>query len=242
MKEKLTLSDEQLNAFIDAELGESEQIEIFSAVARDPELEKKLCRLRQLKEMLKISYAQPPTPVFPMSWPFMRPARHHLALAGLALLTLVVGFVLGFNFKPPQAPQTQAEILHASRLPQTALIREKILFHIDSIEDERIQQNFAMLENILNANKDSAHHLHLEVVANSEGLNVVRANSPYADKIQQLSLKYRNLSFLACSVAMENTARKEGKPVQLLPDVYQIDAAMAQIARRLQQGWTYVKG
>jgi hypothetical protein len=83
--------------------------------------------------------------------------------------------------------------------------------------------------------------LQLEVVANSRGLNLLRAGySPYAERIAQMRQRHANLQFIACSQSVARFAA-EGEDVVLLPAAHTAPTAIGQIVDRLQQGWTYVR-
>ncbi len=51
-------SQEVLNALVDGELAEEEQAEIHAAMAQNEKLRQKVCELRQLKELVQLSYPQ----------------------------------------------------------------------------------------------------------------------------------------------------------------------------------------
>ena len=94
---------------------------------------------------------------------------------------------------------------------------------------------------LTNASKNNKP-LKLEVVANVDGINILRKGSPYAGEINSLSEQFSNVRFLACGIAKKTAALKEGKPIELIPEAVDIPAALDEILKRLKEGWTYVKG
>ena len=85
--------------------------------------------------------------------------------------------------------------------------------------------------------------MQLEIVANAQGLAMLRDGSPFGKRIEAISNLYDNVAFLACGIAIQNVRLKEGiDEVKLLPQAQQIDAALEQILRRLKAGWAYVRG
>ena len=84
--------------------------------------------------------------------------------------------------------------------------------------------------------------MQLEVVANAEGLKLLRADtSPYPERIRRMALQFNNISFLACNRAIEKL-RMNGIDVHLLPEARVIPGALEEIVDRLQQGWVYIRG
>jgi intracellular sulfur oxidation DsrE/DsrF family protein len=82
----------------------------------------------------------------------------------------------------------------------------------------------------------------VEVVINGEGLNLVRTDvTAFADRIARMQKQYGNLVFAACQNTMERLKREQGIDARLLPGVTVIDSGVAQLMRRQQQGWAYIR-
>jgi len=237
MKSIEPISDEQLNAFLDGQMDEGERARIIQAARNDKALAEKLCSLRHGKDMIRLAYRH--TPPHPGVHPRGIPAASWRSL-GAAAIILLLGAVCGWSAHDwwPAQPA----VFYSTAQAPTSLASDHILLHIDSMDSARIRKAFNVLENLLANDQTHGRHLKLEVVANSSGLKLLRANSPYAPRIAALSKRHSNLSFLACGVAMENAKLKEGHKVKLLPQAHRIDAALGRIVRRLREGWTYVKG
>ena len=96
-------------------------------------------------------------------------------------------------------------------------------------------------EELLASYQDSPGKVQLEVVANAEGLALLREDaSPYAERIHRMAMLYDNLSFLACSRTIEKLKLK-GIDVHLVPDAEIIPAALEKIVDRLHEGWVYIR-
>jgi intracellular sulfur oxidation DsrE/DsrF family protein len=89
--------------------------------------------------------------------------------------------------------------------------------------------------------KTSAHQpgFQMEVLANSDGLNFLRADtSPYAKQIEALMKKYPNLHFMVCGTSLKNL-EESGQKAALLPNVRVTSSAVEQVAQRIREGWSY---
>ncbi|HUT40951.1 MAG TPA: hypothetical protein VM011_06365, partial [Gammaproteobacteria bacterium] len=96
-------------------------------------------------------------------------------------------------------------------------------------------------EQLLASYKEHPELVQLEVVANAEGLKLLRADtSPYPERIRRMALQFNNISFLACNRAIEKL-RMNGIEVNLLPEARVIPGALEEIVDRLQQGWVYIR-
>ena len=126
------------------------------------------------------------------------------------------------------------------RLPQSDAA--KILLHISTAAPERVNAALDAAEEILADSRERGKNTRLEIVANAEGLAMLREGSPYAQRIQRMIEQYESISFKACGIAMETANLKEGIEVKLLPEAERVDAALDQILTRLRQGWTYIRG
>lgn len=154
---------------------------------------------------------------------------------------LVVGGVLGWllHESKPQPPTLAFTSL--AQLNTKYPSDNKILIHINAMDNTRIIRALNDTEQLLNNAKMTGNPLKVEVVANESGLGMLQKGSPYARRIHQIAVKYKNVSFLACGVAMETASLKEGHPIKLIPDAHKIHAALEQILLRLKEGWLYVK-
>lgn len=232
------ISDEQLNALLDGELDQYEREKLLQEIAVSPELKSRYDELQKLKSLLRVSYQQVPQPVYSNSTVAYRYFNYRNLLQSAVILCF--GVLIGWyaaGDKMTANPNIQA----IEKVSPQLYNRERILIHISSNEERRVKQALNVAEKLL---KDNSHGraLTVEVVANAEGLAVLRKNSPYAKKIAELSNAHDNIKFLACGIAKKVAALKENKPIELLPQARDIPAALDEILRRLQEGWTYVRG
>ncbi|WP_455203091.1 hypothetical protein [Kaarinaea lacus] len=237
------ITEEQLNALLDNELDAKERARVLDAIRHDNEVSAQYCKLRQLKEMVTVAYLEPPVPEEHVEHvEFSGPRNNTLKMWSTAavLALLLLGGISGWLFKSSYDSFTKPAFNTIAKLDLTNLDRDKILMHVSTLEDTRIRLLLDALDKVLAANQN--RNLEIEVVANSYGLGLLRTESPYAQQLQALKVKYNNnVSFLACGMSIENTQIREGKKVQLLPAAQRIPAAMERIFARLQDGWMYVR-
>lgn len=239
------VSDEQLNALLDKELDTDEEAQLFQAIASNEELQQRYEALRKTKSLFIQAYEEVPSPLLlpqKASWK-ARPGTIGIAASILLLVGISLGWLLEpvmshtmLTYDTPDRIQSLAEV--NPELPQS----NTILLHISSTDKVRVEHDLQLAETLLK-NADKKHKpLQLEVVANADGINILRKGSPYASKINSLSERFSNVRFLACGIAKKTASLKEGKPIKLLPEAIDIPAALDRILKRLKEGWTYVKG
>lgn len=235
-------SDEQLQAFVDDEIDVSDRTEIMEAVARDDELACRVCELLQLKDSVKLAYREPPQPEHMNNrWETARKARGPLK-AVAAILIFAMGTVTGVVLQT-QTSETSAVAANsiAQVAPAATAELKRVILHISTADPERLAQALDDAEELLSDYKDEPQKVQLEVVANSAGLSLLRADaSPYPERIRRMAQAYSNISFLACSRAIEKL-RMKGLDVHLLPEARVIQGALEQIVDRLQDGWVYIR-
>lgn len=229
MNDKRTFSDEQLNAFVDDQLGAQEREEILAAAAEDAELGQRLCALRAAKELVGHAYGRLPA------------ARHRTGRrvslwsgALVAGLALAVGVVAGWQGH--RASQGGTDIT-ASLAGLFAPQPSRVLIHLDSSQTERMQEALDMAEAYL----AKAGKAKVELVVNNSGLDLLREETtPHAQRIAALAARYDMLAFVACGHAIARY-RSAGLDVTLVPEARVERTAVEHIVDRVRQGWTYLK-
>ncbi|NOZ09908.1 MAG: hypothetical protein GXP09_02505 [Gammaproteobacteria bacterium] len=248
MKDIDPISDECLNAFVDDQLGADEKERVFKAVSHDPALGKRICEIRALQEMVKHAYQQVQLPERLTDAP--RQHRSHLLWPSLAAgLLLAIGAGLGWMGHTQWGSQSiQAVVSDAAMTLQLATnksptqIPPGVILHLNSNNPAKLAATLVKTEALL---KSYAHHgkpVQVEVVVNSKGLDLLRADaSSEVAHIQALLAHYNNVSFLACQRAIERFKHETGTDAKLLTEALVAPSALGQILTRLQQGWTYIQ-
>lgn len=240
MSEYKSISDEQLNAYIDNELDSSERARVLAAIQSNKELEAKYNKLCQMKDMVALAYDRVPKPavshrnVATSQVPYWK-------LGTAASIILTVGLVIGWLAGNSQVIDPEKSFLLVSQLESKTNTNPKVLLHISTMDSKRIEMALDKAESLLRDSKNEHKPIEVEIIANSQGLGLLRSNSPYARRVKSLTSEYNNVSFLACGIARENARMKEGRDIELLPEATQVPAALDQILKRLKLGWLYVR-
>ena len=262
-------SDEFLNAFVDDQLAAEEKGRVYIEITRDESLNRQVCELRKLHELVRLAYQNPPAPpVRQPHAPRARRARLRFGFAASALLTL--GALIGTQSEPLFSTRTPAAVSATPAVQQIATPAArakpvaqtpnataaapsatrpgaydnppKVLIHV--ARDNALQLGEALdeVEGLLHHYRNSHQNARVQVVINGKGLELVRVDtSAHADRIQKLQREFDNLTFAACQNTIDRLQRDQGILVRLLPGVVVIDSGMAELMRRQNQGWTYIQ-
>lgn len=255
MKYDDALFQDCVNAFVDGQLDETACAEMREVMARDPELNREIRRLRDINDLAALAYRDcyPPRPVqLPAeksSAESTRLWRQGWVQTLVAMLLVFVGGLGGaylFSLKhtghtPALARTHNPVIRNLDQINPVATRATRILIHINTMNPQRVDAALDAAEDILASDRKQGRRVKLEVVANEAGLGILREGSRYEKRIHAMLEKYNNVSFKACGIAMHMAYLQDGKQVQLMPNVHKVDAALEEIMRRLKQGWTYIR-
>ena len=292
MSQEKRFSDEFLNAFVDNQIAAEEKSHTYTEIGKDEVLNRQVCELRKLHDLVQFAYRNPPAPPARATTNLnSRQARLRFGVAASILLTL--GIFLGSQIRMPtttqpvttapagviqQAVKTASPVRPAQpKTPAIAHIADrmasqqpaammpatgtaaipapaialnerldnattKVLIHLARDDSEELRQALDDIEGTLNYYRETGEHARVEVVVNGKGLELVRTDtSAFAGRILHLQREYDNLTFAACQNTIDRLAREQGITVRLLPGVITIDSGMAEIMRRQNQGWTYLR-
>jgi intracellular sulfur oxidation DsrE/DsrF family protein len=237
----------ELNAFIDGELSADQQAEMLEAMRADPELARQACELGQLKAELRLAYANPPAPRrraaarVKAAWPAIA--------ASLAMLAfgLVSGWLLHAG-NPGQAVAGERLVVldpeGRGRAPAAAGDSDtRIVFHVTDANQSVAGQLLDDVEGMLRAYEADGLPLRVEVVSNSDGLDLLREGlSQHQQRIHRMAGRYENLTFVACQNTMDRLKVERGIEVRLIPDAEVIDSGVNHVVKRQKEGWSYIRG
>jgi len=224
-------SDEFLNAFLNGELGSEERTQLYNQLGQSEALDRKLCELRKVRDLVQFAYAQPP--VAP-SRSAPRGRRRMIQAAAAVLLGL--GALAG-GWKAAHTPTVPDLLAEAPREEQA-----KVLLHLNSGNVERMREVLDEAEALLAHYASIGQRARVEIITNGSGLNLLRADTtPFADRIKTMYREHENLVFVACQNTIDRATREEKSTPPMVPEAVVIDSAVAQIMRRQQQGWAYIQ-
>ena len=242
---KQNISDEYLNSFVDDQLDSIEKINTFDIINQNESLKDKICELSALKVMVKHAYMQAPEPArtnlnLKRHW-----IKHFQSLA--ACLLLLLGGVSGWLghewLSKGDVKQQDIASMLLTHQHNEAIVADtrKVIVHINNSNSPRLKAALDETEALLTNYKSSNQQIEVEVIANKQGVDLLRAKlSPYRQRISVMQANYPNLNFLVCGQTISKL-RKEGKNVDLLPHIGIASSAADQINKRLLQGWGYLK-
>jgi intracellular sulfur oxidation DsrE/DsrF family protein len=250
-----TISEERLNAFVDDQLDPSEKSEVFEALSRNGELSRKTCELRQLGELVRHAYDNPPQGKHSQK----KKARHVSPFGRAAAASLLIGLgaTLGWigHKQPPgetESSNMKAMVwgeddraFHSYDMTSAASFNElkRVILHLNTSSPAKFEQALTTAEQLLQKYAGADHGAEIEVVANASAIKLLRSGySPYSARVEALQEKYFNLTFLACKDAMDHIRELEGtkKDVKLLPGVEITPSALEHILERMNEGWVYL--
>jgi len=212
------LSEEELHAFVDDQLGASDRARILEILQLDPELQRRVAELRQAKELLRLAYAQPPQA--------RTQARAHTPLGALqkiaAALLLALGIAGGWLLHGMWANTTLVQ----AKAPKGVVIQVS--------EADPVKWELALI-NARNARKNY-RNAQVEIVAYGPGLKMMRKDSPVAATL--LEANQNGVKLLACGNTMRLTKTKQDE-LSTLVDI--VPAGVVAIVDRQTQGYAYVR-
>jgi hypothetical protein len=248
-------SEEFLNAFVDDQLTAEEKGRAYPIINQDENLNRQVCELRKMHDLVQLAYRDTPAPRRRYSV-----GTRKVGTAVAASFLLLVGMALGWFLHIPanEVPSDTTSAVTEQQLARTFATQSpaagvgtagavasqemKVLFHLNSGNHERMQEVLDEAENMLRLYQASGQPARVEIVANGDGINLLRADvSPYAQRISELKKKYPNLVFAACQNTLDRLALDYGIVAKLLPEASVIESGVAQIIRLQQQGWVYIQ-
>ncbi len=233
------VSFEHLNAFLDDQLDARERELVFRAIKDDPDLSREACALRSLQDMVRHAYRQTSEPA--PAQPLHRERRPLWMTAAAAALFLLIGIGLGWLVHG-WTPQDPAVVLQLADRGAEADVPPGVILHLSSNDPRKIDTTLRKTEALLERFRREHRQVRVEVIVNSGGLDLLRADtSPAAARIRALVTRYNNVSFLACQRAIQRLKYEKGIEARLLAEALVAPSALNQILSRLQQGWTYIQ-
>jgi len=234
------VSDEQINAFIDSQITDEERQEFLAQMQSDKQLASRVCDLQQLKQMTQLAFRDIPGH-YNLSMPSRRFSWKAIAAS---LVFFVTGLLIGTTqFNLSDRFSDSSSFTPVQDLPNQQQVVTKVLVHLSSADESSARNTLNNINEMLVQYAAQQKQILVEIIANSDGLNLLRVGrSPFADLIRRMTEQHPNLTFLACLNTIENFEKAEGNPIHLLPQAGTIRSGVAQVIKRQQEGWAYIRG
>jgi len=230
------LSDEFLNAFVDNQIDADEKGRAYPLINADEELNRKVCELRKISDLVRLAYDAPPAPT--------ESRRHTYGLKRrltplVAPAVLIIGVTLGWSLRTLWVPINPSQ--ETTTIAATSGLTTKVLFHLDNGDRAHMHQVLQEAQRLL-ARYQADHRLaKVEILADGPGLALLRQHmSPFAAQIAELQMRYPNLIFAACQDTINRLEQHKGIEPHLLPQAIIVPSAIAEIVRLQHHGWTYI--
>ena len=231
-------SDEFLHAFVDDQLAADERASLFESLERDESLKAAVCELRELKEMTRHAYQNLPTDK-PAA--LKRSPVQQVQAVAACLLLLMVGGAMGWLLSTLKDSADIGPLYRAISRNDSGVAPSKFMVYVGNSDPVRIKTALDESESLLATADQGNRNIRVEIIANESGVDMLRAGvSKYAARISEMQTKYPNLRIVACTQTL-NKLKKQGLPVQLLPDIGSVTSAVDEIKKRLEEGWDYVR-
>ncbi|MEJ2171556.1 MAG: hypothetical protein P8X59_02140 [Woeseiaceae bacterium] len=234
MKKDEGFSEEQLNAFVDGELDSEEKSRIYNEAELSPELDRRLCQQRKMKELVRHAYEDVPPPR--KRAPFRRSSFLSRTLVASILLAVgVTGGLFAHSYLDRQGLDGARSGVNAASLHGDV---DNFILHVASGEPEQMRAALQEASHLLESGS-AEHPRQVEIVANERGINLLRSDiTPFAEEIRALS--QRSVVFYACSRTVERL-QEGGIEVMLVPEARHGYTALDRVVLRMKDGWNYIK-
>ena len=236
-------SDEILNAFIDDQLDHDERAQILSALRHDDALSQRVCDLQKVRSLVQLAFNE--NDIVPEHQRASTKNHSNSLRKGIAASILIVVGVLSGWFTHQYMSTDKSLVEYAKTIRNNQALTEndtwRVMLHVSHDQEKRFNILLSEAEHLLSTYKKNKQPLHLEILANGKGLELVKnKNAPHVLKLQQLQKEYNNLAISVCGQTLKRIQKETGKTVSLIPDANVVRSAIHQVGKRQKQGWTYI--
>ncbi len=233
MSNEQPFSDEHLNAYIDNQLDIEEAGQLLKSLQETPALSQEVCELRQVQDLVRYAYNDTTLPANKAASSKGLPRYLQGVAAGLLLAIGAAGGWLAHGTNP--GPVQGISLGEAQTRPQN------VILHISTDDPIKVSDALDQAEAMLARSKEKGQPFQLEIVANGDGLNLLRARySSYPERTEELIHNYSNLTVMACARTLK-AIKEQGGDVKLLPNVSTTQSALERVVDRIQEGWLYIR-
>lgn len=216
-----TESEEELNAFVDAQLNANDHARVLASLVHNAALQKRVAEIQQTRDLLRHAYENPPHPIAskaPIS--FLKTGKVWIALS------LALGMVSG----------AWLYRVAASTPALFTATPKGVVIQVSEADPEKWKMALINASNVRKAYHRKNKEVGVEIVAYGPGLKMFRKDSPLVAGLEEASKN--GVKLLACgnTMTMTRTSRKE-----LSPAVGVVQAGVVEIMERQQEGYAYVR-
>lgn len=242
-------SDEILNAFVDGEFSPEDRLLTLKSIAANEDLSREVCDMYQLKELVNMAYRPDLIPD-----PDARPVRGRggRGIGWTALAASLVVGALGAVAILEVTREQRADLEQAAGASSAQAADagapvavdgvQQVLLHVTDIDPSEAEALFDDIEFMFETAWLNGQELEVQVVVHGAAMDLVRADrSRFPDRIRDLVHGYGGLRVTACGQSRARHEREEGRPVELLPWVEEVESGVREAAQKQSEGWTYIR-
>jgi len=242
------LDSELFNAYLDGELSADVVSMLEQQLAHNPAQQKHLNELRRTRLLAQCAMQKRQPLQDSVVHRASSQRRPWLTQALAASALIAVGYLAGHVLSSHNPPaDLQSYLSSGSLVIQPAVLSAdqdmKAIYHISTADPDKLRGALDEIEILLSVYASSGRTLNLEIIANAEGLSLLRADmSPASERVLAMQQEYKNVKFLACGKTIERVQLKNNlQTVPLLPGVAVVPSALDQVIMRMQNGWSYIR-
>ncbi|WP_245003640.1 DsrE family protein [Bradyrhizobium liaoningense] len=176
----------------------------------------------------------------------MPDARIHIVTAMIATFAISSAYPMT-SMQPQQGSAIAARAMVAKK--QAVARPDKPAAHrlvIQVNQNDPAVMNLALnnATNVLEYYRKKGEEADVEIVAFGPGLHMLpKDTTPVADRIHAMNeLAFPSkIRFAACGVTREGMEKKEGKPLELLPEASMVPSGVVHMMELQEKGWSYVR-
>jgi uncharacterized protein len=117
-----------------------------------------------------------------------------------------------------------------------------VAIQVDENDPARMNLALNNAANLVKYYESKGETVEVRIVAYGPGLNMLRKDtSPVAARIASIAKNDPQVSFAACHNTMMGMQKKEGHPIELLPQATVVPSGVVELTRLQEQGWSYVR-
>ncbi len=234
-------SDEFINSYLDNELDFNEREELLEALRQDSELSARVCRLKNVKDMVQLAYQTDNYSVTAK-----KDKNNKYIAPAVAASILIIGITVGWFTNNNMSHQPSLlELAKTAQLQhQPALQKQKnwrLMLHVSSYAPKRYGYLLNETEQLLKMSAQNNENVQIEMLTNGPGLSLMKEqDEPFTRKLKELADKYHNFRLLACEKSLKRLKVEKGINLKLVPEATTVNSALHHVIQRQKEGWSYI--
>lgn len=250
-------SEEILNAFVDGEFSPEDRLHTLQYIASSERLSREICDLYQLKELVNLAYREGIVPESRVRAGVGGRRAGAFGAAAAAVGVVSLGAVLllvhgswkaapggvedGSGLALQEAVQEldRTNVFLPAGLGQAA---GRVLLHVTDVGIADAESLFDDIEFLFEDARLRGRDLLIQVVVHGDSMDLVRADlAPFPARMRELLDAYPGLRLTACGQSRARFSRGEGRSIELLPWVEEVESGIREAALKQLEGWAYIR-